>query len=73
MWQSLENLNIFHTLTLKQDFLVESLKIENGTFPYKTYLSDKENGEYKMSLPQRKVNAECEDYFSKIDYYSKKL
>ena len=50
MWQSLEILNFFNTLTLKQIFwktqallkkleyffLVESTKIENATFPYKT-------------------------------------
>ena len=54
MWQSVETLNIFSTLTLKQifwktqilskkleyRFLVESTEIENTTFPYKTALSE---------------------------------
>ena len=52
MWQSLQILNDFNTLTLKQIFwkiktflkkleycfLVESTEIENGIFPYKTAL-----------------------------------
>ena len=54
MWQSLEILNVFNTLTLKQifwktkslfkkleyAFLVESTKIENASFPYKTAISE---------------------------------
>ena len=54
MWQSVEILNVFNTLALKQifwkmqtlfkkseyRFLVESTKIDNGTFPYKTFLSE---------------------------------
>ena len=54
MWQSLEILNIFNTLTLKQifwktqipftkpeeHFLVESTEIDNATIPYKTALSE---------------------------------
>ena len=54
MWQSLEILNIFSTLNLKQifwkmktffeeldyRFLVESTKIENAIFPYKTALTE---------------------------------
>ena len=54
MWQSLEVLNVFNTLTLKQifrktqtlfkkmdyRFLVESTKIDNATFPYKTALTE---------------------------------
>ena len=54
MWQSLEVLNVFNTLTLKQIFwitktffkklescfLVESTKIENASFPYKTAISE---------------------------------
>ena len=53
-WQSLEVLNVFNTLTLKQifrktqtlfkkmdyRFLVESTKIDNATFPYKTALTE---------------------------------
>ena len=53
MWQSLKILNVFNTLTSKQifwkmqtllkklkyQFLVESTKTENATFPYKTALS----------------------------------
>ena len=53
MWQSLNILNDFNTLTLKYifwkrqtifknleyRFLVESTKIDNKTFPYKTALS----------------------------------
>ena len=54
MWQSLEIFNDFNTLTLKQifwktktffkklehRFLVESTKIENALFPYKTAISE---------------------------------
>ena len=54
MWQSAEILNVFNTLTLKQifwkrktffkklkyHFLVESAKIENASFPYKTTISE---------------------------------
>ena len=54
MWQSVKILNVFITLTLKQifwktkilfkklefRFLVESTKIENASFPYKTVLSE---------------------------------
>ena len=54
MWQSVEILNVFNTLALKQifwkmqtlfkkpeyRFLVESTKIDNATFPYKTFLSE---------------------------------
>ena len=53
MWQSVKVSNIFNTLTLKQifwktktffkkleyRFLVESTKIENASFPYKTAIS----------------------------------
>ena len=53
MWQSVEILNVFNTLTLKRifwktktffknleyRFLVESIKIENASFPYKTAIS----------------------------------
>ena len=54
MWQSVEILNVFNTLTLKQifwktktffkklgyRFLVESTKIENTSFLYKTVISE---------------------------------
>ena len=54
MWQSPKILNVFNTLTLKQIFwttktffkkleqyfLVESTKIENASFPYKTAISE---------------------------------
>ena len=54
MWQSVKILNVFNTLTLKQifwktktffkkleyRFLVESTKIENASFPYKTAISE---------------------------------
>ena len=54
MWQSAEILNVFNNLTLKQifwrtksffekleyRFLVESTKIENASFPYKTAISE---------------------------------
>ena len=57
MWQSLEILNVFNTLTLKQvfwktktffkkleyRFLIESTKIGNSTFPYKTKTNVKTN------------------------------
>ena len=54
MWQSVELLNDFNTLTLKQifwktktffkklayRFLVENTEIENALFPYKTAISE---------------------------------
>ena len=54
MWQSVKVLNVFNTLTLIQifwktktffkkleyRFLVESTKIENASFPYKTAMSE---------------------------------
>ena len=54
MWQSVELLNDFNTLTLKQifwktktffkklayRFLVENTEIENASFPYKTAISE---------------------------------
>ena len=54
MWQSVEVLKVFNTLTLKQvfwktetflkkleyHFLVESTKIQSASFPYKTVLSE---------------------------------
>ena len=54
MWQSVEISNDFNTLTLKlifwktktffkkleYGFLVESIKIENASFPYKTAISE---------------------------------
>ena len=54
MWQSVKILNIFNSLTLKQifwktktffekleyRFLVESSKIENASFSYKTPISE---------------------------------
>ena len=54
MWQSVEILNVFNTLTLKQifwktktifkklgyRFLVESTKIENASFPDKTAIPE---------------------------------
>ena len=66
MWQSVKVSNVFNTLTLKQifwktktffkkleyRFLVESTKIENASFPYKTAISEAnvktQNGEYKI-------------------------
>ena len=53
MWQTVKILNVFSTLTLRQiswktktffekleyNFLVESTKIENASFPYKTATS----------------------------------
>ena len=54
MWQSVEILNVFNTLTLKRvfwksntffkkleyRFLIESTKIENAPFPYKNAISE---------------------------------
>ena len=54
MWKSLDILIVFNILTLKQifwkrktffkklnyRFLVESIKVENATFPYKSALSE---------------------------------
>ena len=40
MWQSLEILNVFNTLTLEYHFLVESTKTKNVLFQYKTVTSE---------------------------------
>ena len=52
MWQSVKISNVFNTLTLKQifwktkskkleyRFSIESTKIENASFPYKTAISE---------------------------------
>ena len=54
IWQSVEILNVFNTLTLKQNFwktktffkklecrfLIENTKIEHASFPYKTAVSE---------------------------------
>ena len=66
MLQSVDVLNVLYTLTLNQTkiffkkleccFLVESTKIENVSFRYKTVISEanvKTNGEYKMNLSLR--------------------
>ena len=66
MLQSVDILNVLYTLTLNQTkiflkkleycFLVESTKIENLSFRYKTVISEanvKTNGEYKMNLSLR--------------------
>ena len=66
MLQSVGVLNVLYTLTLNQTkiffkkleycFLVESTKIENVSFRYKTVISEanvKTNGEYKMNLSLR--------------------
>ena len=70
MWHSLEILNIFNTLTFKQTFwkaktffqkleyrlLVQSTKIKNASFSYKTSISEDSvktyNGEYQMEFCQ---------------------
>ena len=62
IWQSVEILNLFSTLTLKQifwktktflrkleqSFLVESTKIENASFPHKTAISETNNKTNRM-------------------------
>ena len=66
MLQSVDVLNVLYTLTLNQTkiffkkleycFLIESTKIENVSFRYKTVISEanvKTNGEYKMNLSLR--------------------
>ena len=69
MLQSVEILNAFNTVTLKQifwkmktffkklehRFLVESTKIKNASFLYKNAVSEAnlKTGEYKMNLSQR--------------------
>ena len=40
MGQSTEIFDVFNTLTLTLNFLVECTKIENTSFPYKTALSE---------------------------------
>ena len=71
MWQSVKVSNVFNTLTLKQifwktktffkkleyRFLVETTKIENGSFPFKTASSEANVkttgiGNTKMNLSQ---------------------
>ena len=62
MWQSVEILNVFNILTLKQifwktktyfkklenQFLIENTKIENALFPYKTTMSEANVNTNKM-------------------------
>ena len=64
MWQSVEILNVFNILTLKQifyktktfykkleyHFLVESTKIENASFPYKTTMPEANAKTNKMVI-----------------------
>ena len=62
LWKSVKILNLFNNLTLKQilwkieaffkktgvSFLVESTKIENASFPYKTAISEANGKKNKM-------------------------
>ena len=64
MWQSVKILNVFSTLTLKQifwkmktffkkldyRFLVESTKIEEVSFPYKTIISEANTKKNRMVI-----------------------
>ena len=80
MWQSLEMLNVFYTLTLKQSFwktetffkrleyrfLFECTKVKNGAFPCKTITSEiNVKTKYKMDLSQRA------EFYQKLLYFFK--
>ena len=73
MWQSVEILNVFNTLTLKQifwktktffkkleyRFLVESTKIEKASFPYKISISEASVKTNKMVSKKWTYHKEC--------------
>ena len=80
MWQSLNILSVFNTLTLKQifwktktffekleqSFLVESTKIENASFPYKTAVSEanvKANKMVTTKCTYQKERSFADNYF----------
>ena len=80
MWQSVEILNVFNTLTLVQifwktktffkkleyRFLVETTKIENTSFPFKTALSEanvKTNRMATTKLTYHKEWSFANDYY----------
>ena len=76
IWQSLENVNVFNTLILKPIFsdkktffkklkycfLVESTKIENATFPYKTALS-------KANVETNRMGSRRSTYHKKWNFF----
>ena len=80
MWQSVKIFNVFNTLTLKQifwktktffkkleyRFLVESTKIENASFPYKTAITEanvKTNRMVTTKWTYRKEQSFASSYF----------
>ena len=80
MWQSVEILNVFNALTLIQifwktktffkkleyRFLVESTKIENASFPYKTAISEanvKTNRMVSIKWTYHKEQSFANNYF----------
>ena len=80
MWQSVKIFNVFNTLTLKQifwktkafvkklehRFLVESTKIENTSFPYKTAITEanvKTNRMVTTKWTYRKEQSFASSYF----------
>ena len=80
MWQSVEILNVFNALTLKQifwktktffknleyRFSVESIKIENESFPYKTAISEanvKTNRMVSIKWTYHKEQSFANNYF----------
>ena len=86
MWQSVEILNVFNTLTLKQifwktktffkkleyRFLVESTKIENASFPYKTAISEanvKTNKMVTTKWTYQKERSFASNYFIFLDLF----
>ena len=81
MWQSVETLNVFNTLTLSQifwktktffkklgyGFLVETTKIANTSFPFKTALSEANGKTNRMATTKWTYHKECSfvrNYFS---------
>ena len=80
MWQSVKIFNVFNTLTLKQifwktkafvkkleyRFLVDSTKIENASFPYKTAITEanvKTNRMVTTKWTYRKEQSFASSYF----------
>ena len=86
IWQSVEILNVFNTLTLKQifwktktffkklgyRFLVESTKIENTSFLYKTATSEanvKTNRMMSTKLTYHKDRSFASNYFIFLNFF----
>ena len=84
MWQSRKILNVFNTLTLTQvfwktktffkkleyHFLVESTKIENASFPYKTAISEANAKTNRIMTTKWAYRKKCFDSNSFIFFFN---